>query len=99
MEKFDDQYFLLQNMFEDTYYPQFLVEKIKWQFIHLIEFRQPQAGTATADLSSDVISARLETVGLIFTPGTHGFVFFSQLSAWLSVSHGATPRNILYRYV
>ncbi|XP_070234014.1 atos homolog protein A isoform X1 [Bos mutus] len=25
------------------------------------------------------------------------FVFFSQLSAWLSVSHGATPRNILYR--
>ncbi|XP_055393911.1 atos homolog protein A isoform X6 [Bubalus kerabau] len=24
------------------------------------------------------------------------FVFFSQLSAWLSVSHGATPRNILY---
>lgn len=27
------------------------------------------------------------------------FVFFSQLSAWLSVSHGAIPRNILYRYV
>lgn len=27
------------------------------------------------------------------------FVFFSQLSAWLSVSHGAVPRNILYRYV
>lgn len=26
------------------------------------------------------------------------FVFFSQLSAWLSVSHGAVPRNILYRY-
>ncbi|XP_056203144.1 atos homolog protein A isoform X8 [Falco biarmicus] len=25
------------------------------------------------------------------------FVFFSQLSAWLSVSHGAVPRNILYR--
>uniref|UniRef100_A0A8C9Q5W8 Atos homolog protein A n=1 Tax=Spermophilus dauricus TaxID=99837 RepID=A0A8C9Q5W8_SPEDA len=25
------------------------------------------------------------------------FVFFSQLSAWLSVSHGAIPRNILYR--
>ncbi|XP_004835436.1 protein FAM214A isoform X1 [Heterocephalus glaber] len=25
------------------------------------------------------------------------FVFFSQLSAWLSVSHGAAPRNILYR--
>ena len=38
MDKFDDQYVLLQNMFEDTYYPQFLVEKIKWQFIHLIEF-------------------------------------------------------------
>ncbi|XP_060034225.1 atos homolog protein A isoform X1 [Erinaceus europaeus] len=27
----------------------------------------------------------------------HSFVFFSQLSAWLSVSHGAVPRNILYR--
>ncbi|XP_045142351.1 protein FAM214A [Echinops telfairi] len=25
------------------------------------------------------------------------FVFFSQLSAWLSISHGAVPRNILYR--
>ncbi|XP_018108555.1 protein FAM214A isoform X1 [Xenopus laevis] len=25
------------------------------------------------------------------------FVFFSQLSAWLSVSHGAVPCNILYR--
>ncbi|XP_063782176.1 atos homolog protein A [Pseudophryne corroboree] len=25
------------------------------------------------------------------------FVFFSQLSAWLSVSHGVVPRNILYR--
>ncbi|XP_064421952.1 atos homolog protein A isoform X3 [Latimeria chalumnae] len=25
------------------------------------------------------------------------FVFFSQLSAWLSASHGASPRNILYR--
>ncbi|XP_054858209.1 atos homolog protein A isoform X2 [Eublepharis macularius] len=25
------------------------------------------------------------------------FVFFSQLSAWLSVSHGAVPHNILYR--
>ena len=25
------------------------------------------------------------------------FVFFSQLSAWLSVLHGAVPRNILYR--
>ncbi|KAM4749656.1 atos homolog protein A isoform 2-T2 [Rhinophrynus dorsalis] len=25
------------------------------------------------------------------------FVFFSQLSAWLSVSHGAVPRNIIYR--
>ncbi|XP_067603587.1 atos homolog protein A isoform X6 [Pseudorca crassidens] len=25
------------------------------------------------------------------------FVFFSQLSAWLSVSHGAIPRNIIYR--
>ena len=37
MDKFDDQYVLLQNMYEDTYYPQFLVDKIKWQFIHLIE--------------------------------------------------------------
>ncbi|XP_039626221.1 protein FAM214A isoform X1 [Polypterus senegalus] len=25
------------------------------------------------------------------------FVFFSQLSAWLSASHGVVPRNILYR--
>ncbi|XP_040198645.1 protein FAM214A isoform X2 [Rana temporaria] len=25
------------------------------------------------------------------------YVFFSQLSAWLSVSHGAVPRNIIYR--
>ncbi|MBQ8417213.1 MAG: hypothetical protein IJX10_01045 [Phascolarctobacterium sp.] len=38
MDKFDDQYVLLQNMYEDTYYPQFLVDKIKWQFIHLIEY-------------------------------------------------------------
>ncbi|MBR5486904.1 MAG: hypothetical protein IKV70_02900 [Phascolarctobacterium sp.] len=48
MDKFDDQYVLLQNMFEDTYYPQFLVEKIKWQFIHLIEFLE---GTDVKDLS------------------------------------------------
>ena len=44
MNKFDDQYVLLQNMFEDTYYPQFLVEKIKWQFIHLIEFLESADG-------------------------------------------------------
>ena len=44
MDKFDDQYVLLQNMFEDTYYPQFLVEKIKWQFIHLIEFLESAEG-------------------------------------------------------
>ena len=44
MDKFDDQYVLLQNMFEDTYYPQFLVEKIKWQFIHLIEFLESDDG-------------------------------------------------------
>lgn len=25
------------------------------------------------------------------------YVFFSQLSAWLSASHGLVPRNILYR--
>ena len=37
MDKFDDQYVLLQNMYEDTFYPHFLVDKIKWQFIHLIE--------------------------------------------------------------
>ena len=48
MDKFDDQYVLLQNMFEDTYYPQFLVEKIKWQFIHLIEFLE---GTDVKELS------------------------------------------------
>ena len=48
MDKFDDQYVLLQNMFEDTYYPQFLVEKIKWQFIHLIEFLE---GTDEKELS------------------------------------------------
>lgn len=27
------------------------------------------------------------------------YVFFSQLSAWLSASHGIVPRNILYRSV
>lgn len=48
MDKFDDQYVLLQNMFEDTYYPQFLVEKIKWQFIHLIEFLE---GTDVKEIS------------------------------------------------
>ena len=48
MDKFDDQYVLLQNMFEDTYYPQFLVEKIKWQFIHLIEFLE---GTDVREVS------------------------------------------------
>ena len=48
MDKFDDQYVLLQNMFEDTYYPQFLVEKIKWQFIHLSEFLE---GTDVKELS------------------------------------------------
>ena len=48
MDKFDDQYVLLQNMFEDTYYPQFLVEKIKWQFIHVIEFLE---GTDVKELS------------------------------------------------
>lgn len=55
MDKFDDQYVLLQNMFEDTYYPQFLVEKIKWQFIHLIEFLE---GTDVRELS--VIQDKLD---------------------------------------
>ncbi len=38
MDKFDDRYVLLQAMYEDGYYPYYLVDKIKWQFIHLIEF-------------------------------------------------------------
>ena len=38
MDKFDDRYVLLQAMYEDSFYPYYLVDKIKWQFIHLIEF-------------------------------------------------------------
>ncbi len=40
MDKFDDRYVLLQTMYEDTYYPHYLVDKIKWQLIHLIEFME-----------------------------------------------------------
>lgn len=52
MDKFDDQYVLLQNMYEDTYYPQYLVDKIKWQFIHLIEFFEA-ADIADVELLQD----------------------------------------------
>lgn len=38
MDKFDDRYILLQTMYEDSYFPQYLVDKIKWQLIRLIEF-------------------------------------------------------------
>lgn len=38
MDKFDDRYFLLQAMYEDSYFPHFLVDKIKWKLIRLIEF-------------------------------------------------------------
>lgn len=48
MDKFDDQYVLLQNMYEDAYYPHYLVDKIKWQFIHLIEYLE---GTDLRDTS------------------------------------------------
>ncbi|CAI9575216.1 unnamed protein product [Staurois parvus] len=43
---------------------------------------------------------RVEIVSLKKRPlllAVRSYVFFSQLSAWLSVSHGAVPRNILYR--
>ena len=55
MDKFDDQYVLLQNMYEDTYYPQYLVDKIKWQFIHLIEHFE------SVDLNNlDVVQDKLD---------------------------------------
>lgn len=44
--------------------------------------RQPQASTAMADLSSDVILARLETVWLTFTPGRRGTVRSSWGREW-----------------
>lgn len=38
MDKFDDRYILLQTMYEDSYFPHYLVDKIKWQLIRFIEF-------------------------------------------------------------
>lgn len=38
MDSFDDRYVLLQAMYEDSFFPQYLVDKIKWQLISLIEF-------------------------------------------------------------
>lgn len=38
MDYFDDRYVLLQTMYEDAYFPQYLVDKIKWQLINFIEF-------------------------------------------------------------
>jgi hypothetical protein len=38
MDKFDDRYILLQSMYEDSFFPQYLTDKLKWQLIRLIEF-------------------------------------------------------------
>ena len=38
MDKFDDRYILLQSKYEDSFFPQYLTDKLKWQLIRLIEF-------------------------------------------------------------
>lgn len=54
MDSFDDRYVLLQTMYEDAQYPQFLVDKIKWQLIHLIEFLE------TGERDQQVLQARFD---------------------------------------
>lgn len=38
MNNFDDQYVLLEELYEDTYYPDFLVDKIKTLLIDFINY-------------------------------------------------------------
>lgn len=54
MDSFDDRYVLLQAMYEDAHYPQFLVDKIKWQLIHLIEFLE------TGERNTSVLQERFD---------------------------------------
>ena len=40
MDKFDDQYMLLEQLYEDSFYPDFLVDKLKYlleDFINYLE--------------------------------------------------------------
>lgn len=54
MDSFDDRYVLLQAMYEDAHFPQFLVDKIKWQLIHLIEFLE------SGERRQEVLQARFD---------------------------------------
>lgn len=45
MEKFDDQYLLLEKLYEDDAYPEFFVDKIKYllvDFINYLESKPPK---------------------------------------------------------
>ena len=41
MDSFDDQYILLEELYEDSFYPDFLIDKIKYlleDFINFVEY-------------------------------------------------------------
>lgn len=42
MKNFDDQYVLLEELYEDTYYPDFLVDRIKTYLLDFINYLETE---------------------------------------------------------
>ena len=51
IKKFDENYVLLEEMFEDDYYPKFLVEKVEKLIRNVIEFFQKKLDEMTIGIN------------------------------------------------
>ena len=57
MDSFDDQYILLEELYEDSFYPDFLIDKIKYlleDFINFVE-QKPKNMADVGDKIYDLI--------------------------------------------
>lgn len=54
MKKFDENYILLEDMVNDEYYPEFLVEKVKGVIISVIKFLE--SGETDLDIIQDKLN-------------------------------------------
>lgn len=57
MDKFDDQYILLEELYEESRYPDFLIDKVKYLLVDFINFLEtnPQQLEVVGDKIYDLI--------------------------------------------
>lgn len=49
MKKFDENYIYLKDMYNDSYFPKFLVDKVKQEIVKVVEYLEEE-GHTTEDI-------------------------------------------------